>query len=236
MYTEQHPDIVATARMIERLKEEKQREAKPKKPAPTRAQTQNPFMQQLSVALAEAEANVASMKARVVEYDRRYKTLMAAANAVPQIDAEYTQLTRNYEVTRRNYDHLLARRESAQITGDMEANTNVIDFRVIDPPQVPSSPNSPNRPLLISMVLLAALAGGAGVAFLLSQIKPTLRDERRLREVSGLPVFGTVEMAWTEAQLAQRKKGMIALVLSFLSLLSAYAAIMAMVILTTARA
>ena len=64
----------------------------------------------------------------------------------------------------------------------------------------------------------------------MSEVRPTFSDERRLREVSGLPVFGTVVMASTEAQLAKRKRGLIALVLSFLSLLSAYAAIMAMLL------
>jgi len=88
----------------------------------------------------------------------------------------------------------------------MEANTSVMNFRVIDPPQVPSVPNAPNRPLLMSLVLLGALAGGAGLAFLLSEVRPTFSDERRLREVSGLPVFGTVVMAYTDAQLAKRKK------------------------------
>ena len=81
---------------------------------------------------------MASMKARVAEYGRRYNELKAAVNSVPQVEAEYTQLTRDYEVTKRNYEGLLSRRETAQISGDMDANTSVIDFRVIDPPQVPS--------------------------------------------------------------------------------------------------
>ncbi len=234
-YTEEHPDIIAVSRMIDQLKEQKQREIKLKKPSLARTQAQNPVFQQLSVSLAEAEANVASMKARVSEYEKRYNSLKAAANAIPQIDAEYTQLTRDYQVTKKNYEDLLARRESAQITGDMEANTSVMDFRVIDPPQVPPLPSAPNRPLLMSLVMLVALVGGAGFAFLISQIWPTFNDERKLREVSGLPVFGTVVMAWTEAQLAKRKKGLVALLLSFLSLLSAYVAIMAMLMLTTAR-
>ena len=240
-FTEQHPDIISAARMIEQLKEQKvkeqkEREAKMKKGSTTQAQARNPIFQQLSISLAEAEASVASMKARVAEYERRHNALKAAANAVPQFEAEYTQLTRDYEVTKKNYENLLSRRESAQISGDMEANTSVMDFRVIDPPQVPSRPSAPNRPLLMSMVFLAALAVGAVFAFLLSQLRPTFTDERRLQEVSGLPVFGTVVMAWTPPQLAKRKRGLIAFMLSFLSLLSAYAAIMASLALTVARA
>lgn len=234
-YTEQHPDIIAITRTIAQLQEQKKREAKLRKPSPTAAQTQNPAYQQLSVPLAEAEASVASMKVRAAEYQKRYDELKAAANAIPQVEAEYTQLTRDYEVTKANYAQLLSRRESAQISGDMESNASVMDFRVIDPPQVPLVPDAPNRRLLMSVVLLAALGGGVGFAFLVSQIRPTFNDERRLREVSGLPVFGTVVMAWTDAQKARQKKGLVALLLSFLSLLSAYAAIMAVLVLTASK-
>ena len=240
-FTEQHPDIIAINRAIDQLKEQKlkerkEREARLKKAPTTQPQVQNPVFQQLSISLAEGEANVASMKARVAEYERRHNALKAAANSIPQFEAEFTQLTRDYEVTKKNYDNLLARRESAQISGDMETSTSVVAFRVIDPPQVPSIPSAPNRPRLMSIVLLVALAAGAGFAFLLSELRPTFSDERRLHQVSGLPVFGTVVMAWAPAQLARRKRGLIAFLLSFLSLLSAYAAIMASLALTVARA
>ena len=241
-YTEQHPDILAILRTIAQLKEQKaaeaekrKAEAKPGKPAPTALQVQNPYAQQLNLAIAESEARTSSMKARVAEYEKRYEQLKSAVNAIPQIEAEYKQLTRDYEVTQGNYEKLLSRRESAQISGEMEANASVMDFRVIDPPQVPTTPNAPNRPLLMSLVLLAALGGGAGFAFLISQLKPTIYDERGLREISGLPVFGSVIMAWTDAQKKKWKRGVIAFILSFASLLSAYGAIMAVLLLTTAR-
>jgi len=235
-FTEQHPDIVAIVRIIAQLQEQKKAEAKLRKPSLRAAQAQDPVRQQLTVTLSSAEANVAAMKARVAEYSRRHNELKAAANAVPQVDAEYTQLTRDYEVTRKNYESLLSRRESAQISGDMESRASVMDFRVIDPPQVPSAPKAPNRLLLMSLVLLVALGGGLGVALLISQIRPTFNDERRLREVSGLQVLGTVVMAWTDAQKARRTRGLVALLVSFASLLSAYAAIMAALVLTASRA
>jgi polysaccharide chain length determinant protein (PEP-CTERM system associated) len=235
-YTEEHPDIIAIVRTIAQLKEQKKAEAKLRKPSPIAAQAQDPVYQQLTVTLASAEANVAAMKARVTEYSKRYNELKASANAVPQMDAEYTQLTRDYEVTKKNYETLLSRRESAQISGDMETRSSVMDFRVIDPPQVPPVPKAPNRRLLMSLVLLAALGGGLGVAFLISQIRPTFNDERRLREVSGLQVLGTVLMARNDAQERRRTRGLVALLISFASLLSAYAAIMAALVLTATRA
>jgi hypothetical protein len=155
---------------------------------------------------------------------------------VPQVEAEFTQLTRDYEVTKKNYENLLARREQAQISGDMESKASAMDFRVIDPPQVSSVPKAPNRRLLISLVLLAALGGGVGAAFLISQIRPTFNDERRLKEVSGLQVLGTVVMTWTHAQKARRTRELAALLISFASLLSASAAIMVALLMTASRA
>jgi len=106
---------------------------------------------------------------------------------------------------------------------------------VVDPPQVPLVPKSPNHPRLMSFVLVAALAGGLGGAFLVSQVRPTINDERRLRAISSLPVLGTVVMARTDAQKARWTRGLIALLISFAGLLSAYAAIMAGLLLTASR-
>lgn len=233
IYTEQHPDIVAIVRIIAQLKEQKAAEDKMEKP-PSAAR-QGPVYQQLTVALASAEANVAAMRARVTEYDFRYNELQAVADALPQIEAEHAQLTRDYEVIKSRYDKLLERRESAQISGDVEASNAVLGFRVIDPPRVPKTPSAPNRPRLMSLVLLAAVGGGLGIAFLLSQLRPTFGDERRLREVSGMQVLGTIAMEWTDEQSRRRTRGLFAFVLSFLSLISAYAAIMASLMMTVSR-
>ena len=233
IYTEQHPDIVAIVRIIAQLKEQKAAEDKMEKP-PSAAR-QGPVYQQLTVALASAEANVAAMRARVTEYDFRYNELQAVADALPQIEAEHAQLTRDYEVIKSRYDKLLERRESAQISGDVEASNAVMGFRVIDPPRVPQTPSAPNRPRLMSLVLLAAVGGGLGIAFLLSQLRPTFGDERRLKEVSGMQVLGTIAMEWTDEQSRRRTRGLFAFVLSFLSLISAYAAIMASLLMTVSR-
>ena len=166
----------------------------------------------------------------------RFEELKVAVNMVPQIEAEFTQLNRDYDITKSNYEKLLSRREQAQISGDMETNASVIDFRVIDPPTVPSKPAAPNRPMLMSMVLLGALGGGIAIAFLLSQLRPTFHDQRRLRQVSGLPVFGTVVLVWSAAQKSKWRRGLIGFVVTLISLLSAYAAIMGALVLTASRA
>src|SRR5690606_10762374 len=126
-YTEQHPDVVATKRVLGELESQKKAEiAKLRKelenrPAATlvRGGGGNPLLQQLTVSLTEAEAAVAALQTRVVEYERQHEELKNAANAVPQVEADLVQLNRDYEVNKKNYEILLARREQAQISGEM---------------------------------------------------------------------------------------------------------------------
>lgn len=231
-YTENHPDVVATKRLIARLEEQKKSDAAVVKPGGTR--NKNSVYQQLTVALAEEEANVASLRARVGEFEGRYAQLRSAVDAVPQVEAEYTQLNRDYQVNKANYEALLARRESATISEEMESKTAALDFRIIDPPRVPLSPSWPNRPLMMTLVLLGAIAAGIVLAFLVSQIRRTVDDRMTLKDLTGLPLLGTVSMVWTPEQRARQRKRMLAFIASAASLFSAYAVLL-IVTLVAAR-
>ncbi len=207
-FTDAYPDIISTKRIIGELEEQKKAEvAAMVKASPTRSPlSANPVFQQLQVQLAQAESDVASLQTRVAAYEGRYNKLKAAANNVPKIEADLQQLNRDYEVNKANYEKLIGRRESAQMSSDLDASAGLVEFRVIDPPRVSPRPVAPNRVMLISMVFLGALAGGIGVAFLMGQIRPTFSDRKALREISGLPILGTVTMIWTDGQVRARRR------------------------------
>jgi polysaccharide chain length determinant protein (PEP-CTERM system associated) len=238
-YTEAHPDIIHTKRILEQL-EEQRREEIAKRPAAVAAssgnQMQNFIHQQLTVALAAEEAKVAALKTRVSEYENRFQQLRAAVDAIPQVEAELTQLTRNYDVTKKNYDDLLQKRESAQLSSDMDVKADVVDFTIVDPPITPAYPSGPNRILLMSAVLFAGLLGGVATAFLISQLKPTFNDRRGLTEATGLPILGTISMIWTDKAKRRRRWGIAAFLLFLSSLLSAYGALMAFLAIATRTA
>jgi polysaccharide chain length determinant protein (PEP-CTERM system associated) len=222
-YTDLHPDIQATKRLIEKLQEQKKAEGTI---GSAGSRIQNPVYQQLTIAIAEADATVSSLGARVAEYQRRYNELRNASNMIPEVEQQYTQLMRNYDVYRQNYDALLTRRESVTMSGEVESKTDTVDFRVIDPPFVPSTPSWPNRPLLLSLVTLGGLGAGIAVAFLLSQMRRTVTDRRVLRELTGLPLLGAVSRVETPETLRRRRKGLLTYVAALGSLIAAYGGVM----------
>lgn len=142
--------------------------------------------------LATAEVQVAAMQARVDEFSGRLAQIRDQLKTAPQIEAEAAQLNRDYAVTKKNYEDLVARRQSAVMSGELDVASGVADFRLIDPPRVAPKPVSPNRLLLFPLVLVVALAAGVGFSVVASQVRPTFGDANELRLKTGLPLLGVV--------------------------------------------
>ncbi len=200
-YTEKHPDVVSIKTTISALQTEKQTEIESMSERTGESSFgENPVVQQLKIALGEAEAVVASINVRVAEYEKRVKDLGTMVNTIPQVEAELKNLNRDYGIVKRSYETLLSRRESARMGQEADESGDTVQFRVIDPPRVPLEPSGPNRTLFLSIVLLAGLGAGLGLAFLLSQLRATFSDRDTLRNVTEYPVLGTISMEWTRAQ------------------------------------
>ncbi len=238
-YTEQHPDVLNTRRLIKDLEDQKTQEVSARKKAaasnPAAAVSTNPVYQQLKVSLAESEATVASLRTRVAEYEARYKHLVERMKTMPEIEAEYTQLNRDYDVQKKNYEALLARRESASLSGDLESVAGLADFRLIDPPTVSQNPVAPNRLLMLPLGLVAALAAGIVVAVLMSQLRPVFVDGKSLRETTGLPLLGTISMVIDGDAVKREKSGLRRFIAGLSALIAGYGAGIAALFLLAPR-
>ncbi|HEU4621175.1 MAG TPA: XrtA system polysaccharide chain length determinant, partial [Burkholderiaceae bacterium] len=224
-YTEEHPDVVGTRRLIAQLEEQKRRELD------LRAQSgvgqrinaaTNPVFQQIKIALADAEAKVASLRARSEDIAAQLSTLRASANRVPQVEAELAQLNRDYEVIKRNYEQLVGRREAALISKDVDSSQRLAEFRVIEPPRVSPRPVFPNRASLTWLVLAAAVGAGVFAAFALSQVFPTFQDARALRQLAQRPVLGAVSLQITPRMRSRERREMVLFGASLAGLLATH--------------
>jgi len=230
-YTEEHPDIVSAKRLIANLQQRKKDEAKKAAKSGDPGMGYSPMLQQMNVALSVEEARVASLKARVGEYTARMERMRSQSSAAPEVEAQLAQLNRDYSINKENYEKLVQRREAAKLSGDLSSATDMMSFRVIDPPIVPQTPVGPNRPRYYSMVFVAALLAGLGGAFLMSQVRPTFLSQHSLREVTGVPILGTIGMNWTEQQRSSRRRRLYAFGLAVVSLLTAFGGVMTVTLL-----
>jgi polysaccharide chain length determinant protein (PEP-CTERM system associated) len=202
-YTDNHPDVVALRDTIARLKAQPRNTA-PRplaQAAPDRFEARplalelNPVYQRMRMGLSEAEVEIATLKTKVAMQEASVKDLQQRVNTIPEVERQLNSMNRDYAVTRAQYEELLKRRESLHITGEVEQAGDQLQFRVIDPPLASLEPVGPNRTLLLSGLLVAAVAAGVALAFLLQQLNPVFADYRELRDLTGLPVLGTVSYA-----------------------------------------
>ncbi len=211
-FTEQHPDVAGARRLIRELEELKRKEVAELR----KAAINNPGVpavasleqQEMSRLLANAEVQVATLRARVSEYTNRFNHAREMMKTAPQIEAEFAQLNRDYDINKKNYNDLVARRESAALSGDLESAAGVADFRLIDPPRASPKPVAPNRLLLLPGALVAAIAAGMAVALAISQLRPVFYDPRSLTDAVGLPLLGCVSYIMSDAELMSRKTEM----------------------------
>ena len=208
-YTEEHPDVKVARRTLTKLQgqlegmeqmivaaddaanEEQDLVKDPFAPDSTKSLIPNQVYETLKLRLLDIDAFISSKERRVEAARESFDAAQTLATTAPAVEARLSDLNRDYSVVKANYEQLLARRESARIAQAVDAETD-IQFRIVDPPQVPTIPTGPNRPLMMTMVLFVGLGGGAAFAFLLAQMDVSFSTAGNLHEVIGLPVLGAI--------------------------------------------
>lgn len=200
-YTDDHPDVVAIRNQIAILRSQGAGSAGV-------GGMPNPAYASLQSMLAERQASVTALTARKSALQGEISDFAAKQISQPGLAAEYSRISRDYEVLKTQYDKLLADREAIRLRGQVENETGTVQFEVVDKPGVPSAPSKPNRPLLLAMVLLAGLGAGAGTAFALGHLQTSFPTAAKLEKASGLPVIGAISQMLTSAQREERKRKM----------------------------
>ena len=220
-YTDQHPDVIAARRQLERALA-----AAPEGIDRTLAdpsQSSDRFRaQDLQIELALAQAAVASEQATAEEYRRRMAELESAVNTMPEVEAEMIRLNRDYDILRRQYEELVSRREAVLMGREADRVAEDGLFQVVDPPHVTNRPVGPPRPFMATVTLGGAFAAAGGFAFFLSLAWPTYGDVGELRNRTGLHVLGRVTKVRSRAEKLRRWLGIVAIGIAVAALLAVY--------------
>ncbi|MEZ5659045.1 MAG: GNVR domain-containing protein [Burkholderiaceae bacterium] len=200
LYTEIHPEVRNARERVAEL--EAQRKSELADIAAGRNQTAAPVTmmpnkvyQDIKIALANSEAKVAGLKVRLAEARSRLDRSRELARVIPTVEAEYSQLTRELDVNKKNYEELLARREAAELASNLDASASGSEFRIVDPPRVSAGPVSPPKPLMALALLFGTIGVGALAAYLIEQRAPRVYTVKALRKITSTPVLGSVPMS-----------------------------------------
>ncbi len=204
--TNRHPDIIAINKQITTLRA--QARVVQSGGGASSYKTPNPAYSSLQSLRAERQAAASALSARKASIQSDMAQLAAKQTAEPGVAAEYQRINRDYEVLKKQYDKLIADRDQVRMRGQVETQTDSIQFKVINQPQVTNVPAAPNRPLLLTLVLFAGIGAGAGIAFALGHLQTSFPTASKLEKASGLPVIGSISQMLNNAQRDERARKM----------------------------
>jgi polysaccharide chain length determinant protein (PEP-CTERM system associated) len=199
-YTDNHPDVIETRKNLAELEARRAAEVASLKSgdagaAAASGASSNPVYQSIQLSLNKADVDIADLRTQLAEHEDKARQLRQLLHTAPQIEAEYAQLNRDYDVNKAQYTALLSSYEKARL-GERADSAGSVKFEVVQPPTVSSVPVWPKRKVWLAGALLLALGAGIALANRLGRWRPMVGSQAALATLTGVPVLVVVGSAF----------------------------------------
>jgi polysaccharide chain length determinant protein (PEP-CTERM system associated) len=192
-YTDDHPDVIKLKANIADLKKQiaatSAASASPAGKDEMRASIETPEIGQLRAQVHQYEASVKEKAAQQKEIQRQVKLYQSRLQLSPSVEEQYKVLTRDHASAADFYNDLLKKRSESAMAANLRQSPDTDRFRILDPPDLPSSPSFPIRLYFVLGGLAAGIATGLGVALVREALDRTLRTERDIDAFLQVPTL-----------------------------------------------
>jgi polysaccharide chain length determinant protein (PEP-CTERM system associated) len=211
-FTEKHPDVMAARSTLEELKKRRVVELESLRRGDAGAVASsgagnNPVYQNIQLELNKEDVEIAALRRELAQHQGTVADLRQRLNSAPQVEAEFQQLNRDYDVNKAQYTALLESYQKARL-GERADNAGSVRFEVVLPPTASVTPVWPRRTALLAGIWAAAMLLGAGVAYGLHVLKPIVSSVVTVNELSSFPVLGVVSVAFPTRQQWEFRRDM----------------------------
>jgi polysaccharide chain length determinant protein (PEP-CTERM system associated) len=212
-YTDKHPDVIAARENLEELTRRREQEVEALRKGDPDAVIAsgagaNPVYQSMQLALNQADLEIATLTKQGADHRNRVAELRKALDTMPQVEAQFAQLNRDYDVNKTQFTALLTQLEKAKL-GQQAETSGSVRFEIIEPPNADYKPKSPRRAIIIASVLVLAIAAGAGVAYLRHRLTPVFLSSKALLAVTGTRVLGVVSGAFQDTERRRTRRDLL---------------------------
>jgi uncharacterized protein involved in exopolysaccharide biosynthesis len=205
-YTDQYPDVRKVREQIAKTEKMKQQMIADLKAKPADAQASGnsataseyastretgPLME-VESQLKANQIEIANRQRAIADLQGKINDYQARLNRAPTREQELTDLTRNYDQSRANYDSLLAKRNQSELATNLNKTQEGEHFRMIDPPSLPTKLFSPNRFAMSLGGLFAGLILGAVAVVGSEFLDDRMYDEEEFKKLLAVDVMAEI--------------------------------------------
>lgn len=216
-YTDRHPDVVTKIGELDHITQQLQQ-----LPPPS-LENRPPERSAAAVRLEMIDSEMEKLKKEQAQIKVRITSYQAKADAVPLREQQLLDLTRNYDVSKRQYESLLDKTYSANMAADLEVKQKAERFTILDPARAPTKPFKPKRSVLMAAAAAISLFFSIALAVVIEKLDRTLKTEKELKDLLPKPgmLFGSIPEIQTPAD--RRRRVWIVVLTSVVSLLACFA-------------
>jgi polysaccharide chain length determinant protein (PEP-CTERM system associated) len=192
VYTDKHPEIIRLQEELKNAKAEAAAErSRPESDRLALLKSDPTYRQLLAdqevgrMRVRELQRAEAQTRSQIAQYQQRVES-------APLVEQQLVALQRDYELEKRQYEDLSARRDAATLSEDLERKQAGERFRVLSPATWPREPFKPN---LLRILMMAIVAGGflGGVSAVGREfLDRSIYDAHTLQHEYDLPVLGEI--------------------------------------------
>jgi polysaccharide chain length determinant protein (PEP-CTERM system associated) len=135
------------------------------------------------------------------------RSFQGKVDSVPILESRLVELSRNYEVSRQNYQSLLDKTLSAGMSEQLEKKQQAERFMILDPAKTPERPFKPKRiPLFLGVVVLSIILP-LGAVLADEALSGAVKSETQLKELLSphIPVLGTIPPIQNQLDIRRAK-------------------------------
>lgn len=210
-YTDDYPDVKKlkdTIASLEKLKKQMANEARDQMESdnatPAQVQAGMPLIQ-LRQQQKMNKQEIEKANATIQRLSQEAAVYQARLNATPAVEAEMSDMMRDFGNMKKEYQELLAKKQQSALATSLEKQQQGAQFRIIDPPSLPDKPAFPDR----FKFSLAAIGAGFALAVLFGFgaefLDDRIRGEQALTEAVDLPILAEIPPLSTAKELRRAR-------------------------------
>jgi succinoglycan biosynthesis transport protein ExoP len=187
-YTDSHPEVVRLQGDVAALQQQVASEPKlSASDGPTASQAE-----QFKSQLASVDQEIKERTSRESELEGQIRSLQGRVNVTPDVEAEFADLNRDYQVMQKNYQTLSEKQNASGMAAELEHHSQSEQFRVLDPATMPTTPYSPNMLLIDGGGIVVALLLGLALALFIEIKDVAIHDAGDIEQYLSVPLISSI--------------------------------------------
>lgn len=144
---------------------------------------------QLNSQLKENQLEISNDTKQISQLQQQIDAYQHRLNLTPVREQQLTDILRDYDLAKKNYDDLYAKKTQSALATDLQQDQQGQQFRLIEPPNLPSKPFTPDRLKIALSGLGGGIALGAALALLMETKDSSIHSEGDLRTRFPMPLL-----------------------------------------------